>query len=537
MRRPSCRRALVLGAVLIGGCGGGAAATNHGQAGGGGAGTTDHGQAGASAGANGANGDAGSAGPAGQGQAGASDGGAPATGTSCRAMSPDQWTATSATDAPTPVARMLSVWTGKVLVVFGAADGGVFDPCANTWRRASIDGMPPQLPAYQDSLPYPPVVVGTRIVVLFPGTMGHPSAEASTISAAVYDLAADEWTTVPVGGAAPAPREQGAVVSTGTELILWSGVVTDQTDGGTGFRHLADGARLDPTAGRWKPMAAAGAPVGRSRAGALWTGSRFVVVGGNTQTNPSTCDVNGTCDPAAAGGVYDPTGDSWLAIPTDGAPRLGPVPYVRWNGKRAVVWRDTTAGGHGIYDPAANRWEPMPAPPGLPSGTRWPLLAWLDGDRFGVADSLTAAAVYDLTTSTWTPVAAAKLPASGAISPPILGNDRLFESIGTPGTLGTTSLASVQGGWIARVDVAKARWEVATLPVAASPVSLVGILVWTGDRLVDWGGQHWVPDPTGANGCEHVQTGFGCDPVVPMKTIYESGGGLLSPTFAPAPAP
>ena len=61
-----------------------------------------------------------------------------------------------------------------------------------------IDGMPAQLPEYNTVLPYAPIVVGSRIVVLFPASQGDLSTESSTVAAAIYDLAVDKWTTSPL---------------------------------------------------------------------------------------------------------------------------------------------------------------------------------------------------------------------------------------------------------------------------------------------------------------------------------------------------
>jgi hypothetical protein len=478
----------------------------------------------------------GSAAPAGLLGAGSGSqgGGGSGTSTACVATPPGQWVATSTANAPTPSDRLLTIWTGKLLVIFSATDGSVFDPCANSWRRASIDGMPPQLPEYNTSLPYAPVVAGDRIVVLFPATTGNLAASASTVAAAVYDLVANRWTTLPLGGTAPAPRDGAAVVWTGTEIIVWGGSV-ESAMGTTVL--LGDGARLDPQSGRWTPMAGALAPAPRMWAGAQWTGSRFVVLGGNTQeASPNTCDPNGPCDPAAPGGTYDPVTDSWAAHPNAGAPVLGPYPIVIWNGTSMVVWQNALPGGYGIYNPSDNRWEAMPDPSGLLSSATRPYHAWLDGDRLVVVESYDAAAVLSLSTATWAGVPPAQLPhTTGGYALPILGDaDRLLPMIGRA-TASITTPSDVQGGWIGSIDAQQARWEVAPLPVTGSPPSIIGTMAWTGQSLVVWGGSTTVLDPTGSNGCSNPTPGFGCDPVTPTKTVYGTEGGLLVPVFASAP--
>jgi hypothetical protein len=386
---------------------------------------------------------------------------------------------------------------------------------------------------YNTSLPYAPVVATDRIVVLFPATPGNLSADTSTVAAAVYDIGADRWDTLPLGGSAPAPRDHAAVAWTGTEIIVWGGAAQGSQPTPT---LLGDGARLDPATGRWTPMSNTGAPAPRMWAGAQWAASRFVVLGGNTQqSNPYTCDPNGSCAPAAPGATYDPATDTWQAHPSEGAPTLGPYPSVTSNGTQIVVWQNALAGGHAIYDPAANRWEALPDPTGLLASSRQPFRAWVDGDRFVAVESYAAAAVLDIGTLAWTRVAPAQLPATtGAYALTILGDDRFVGAMGRA-TYGPSVPGDLQGGWIGRVDAQNVRWEVAPLPVAGSPPSIIGTMAWTGERLVVWGGEQTVVDPTGSNGCQNPPPNTGCDPTTPTKNVHGNEGGLLAPVFAAAP--
>jgi hypothetical protein len=56
--------------------------------------------------------------------------------------------------------------------------------------------------------------------------------------------------------------------------------------------------------------------------------------------------------------------------------------------------------------------------------------------------------------------------------------------------------------------------------------------MWTGDRLIVWGGFEVVPDPGGRTGCEGAHRP--CDPVSPTKPLFHRDGGMLSPLFTPA---
>jgi len=89
----------------------------------------------------------------------------------------------------------------------------------------------------------------------------------------------------------------------------------------------------------------------------------------------------------------------------------------------------------------------------------------------------------------------------------------------------------LQTGWIARVNVDASRWEAAHFPERDAPPSVVGAsTLWTGDRLIVWGGFEPVPDPGGRTGCEGARRP--CDPVSPTKALFHREGGMLRPLFS-----
>lgn len=104
-------------------------------------------------------------------------------------------------------------------------------------------------------------------------------------------------------------------------------------------------------------MSKVGAPLARQRHGAIWTGSRMFVWGGQS---------SGTWP--KAGGSYDPATDSWAPMSADGAPVGRELPILVWTGSRLLV-----AGGIGsdvvqgpdlsIYDPATDTWKAAAPPP------------------------------------------------------------------------------------------------------------------------------------------------------------------------------
>src|SRR5262249_36737564 len=61
----------------------------------------------------------------------------------------DQWTPSSAVNAPSRRASQLAVWTGTEMIVWGGvgtmgplADGGRYDPAQDTWKPMAAAGAP-----------------------------------------------------------------------------------------------------------------------------------------------------------------------------------------------------------------------------------------------------------------------------------------------------------------------------------------------------------------------------------------------------------
>lgn len=131
-------------------------------------------------------------------------------------------------------------------------------------------------------------------------------------------------------------------------MIVWGGIAHDQ---GFSF-HPILGGRYDPSTDSWTPTSIVGAPSGRIRHTAIWTGSMMVVWGG-TDRDRVWKD---------SGGRYDPATDSWT--PTS---REDNVPLARsdhtavWSGKEMIVWggaESSFLNSGGRYDPVADRWLP-----------------------------------------------------------------------------------------------------------------------------------------------------------------------------------
>jgi N-acetylneuraminic acid mutarotase len=249
-------------------------------------------------------------------------------------------------DATTPSARdkHTAVWTGREMVVWGGRSnpwtktGGAYDPATDTWRATRADVSAPE-PRYDHTA----VWTGTRMIVwggYGPGTW--------TNTGGLYDPATDSWTATRADATAPEARSIHTAVWTGREMIVWGGGTIVPPP-----RTMNSGGRYDPATETWTPTPVEGAPAGRWRHTAVWTGSEMIVWGGDASGVSNT------------GGAYDPGTNSWRWTST----LLAPAPRVDhtavWTGGEMIVWGGVTdvplsgtrLSSGGRYDPVLDSWR------------------------------------------------------------------------------------------------------------------------------------------------------------------------------------
>jgi hypothetical protein len=191
----------------------------------------------------------------------------------------DRWRAVSASGAPEPREDHTAIWTGSEMIVWGgwngdevsrnyALDGGRYDPRADRWRPISRQGAPD--PREDHSA----IWTGTEMIV-WGGVRREPNRdddetiESADDDAVVsessgtrpdrrqlatggrYDPATDTWTPITLTRA-PEAREDGVVVWTGTDMLVWGGQQAGVP--------LASGARYVASADTWCAIDGDGAP-------------------------------------------------------------------------------------------------------------------------------------------------------------------------------------------------------------------------------------------------------------------------------------
>lgn len=159
-----------------------------------------------------------------------------------------------------------------------------------------------------------------------------------------YDPAIDAWHPITITNE-PTQRTSPTSVWTGTRMIVWGG-----WGGGTVGNLFNTGGLYDPSTDTWSPTSVgANVPEGRQFHTAIWTGTEMIVWGGS--------GANGMLN---TGGRYDPNSDSWQATSVASAPDARAAHTAVWTGSKMIIWGGGTGSTQvntgGRYDPATDSW-------------------------------------------------------------------------------------------------------------------------------------------------------------------------------------
>jgi hypothetical protein len=295
-------------------------------------------------------------------------------------------------------------------------------------------------------------------------TQADLQAQVNTLSDRVTQLTA---ALPPASGVVAPTLPAGLVIAspvTGDLTLLTQGLVQF--------------ARFDAPA--WTTGATLNAPGARNSHGAVWTGTAMLVWGG----------VNGTT-PTATGGSYDPANDSWTPIATVNAPAARRGHALVWTGERMLVWGglgDTYLGTGGSYSPTNQLWTPLTTL-GAPAERVGQASAWTGARLFifgGRNDNglLSDGASYDPLGDLWITLPTTDAPSARRNATATWCGDRVIVWGGETDAGETDSGAALPmtGG------VTHGAWT--ALSTVNAPLGRQGhTAVWTGTRLIIWGGK------------------------------------------------
>ncbi|WP_395736574.1 kelch repeat-containing protein [Prosthecobacter sp.] len=311
----------------------------------------------------------------------------------------------------------------------------------------------------------------------------------------------ESWTPMPSGDAVAGH----SAVWTGTELLVWGGVVPDNTNTGMppAYKAINRGLRYNPSTGAWIPISTVGAPQQRFYHSAVWTGTQMIVWGG--QTTASTSSTGGT--PAtvlATGGIYTPATDTWTAMAPNGSIPFGDGrsrAQAFWTGTDLLIWGGSMTpltfgfsypGGGGVgkrYNLATNTWSSMAAnPPEIGPSIYWSgvwtgssMIVW--GSQTVGDSTLPSAGKYTPATDTWQTLPRVPgnpaLPTTG-FTTAWTGNEMILW-----GGYDGTSIYSNAGY---RFNPTTSSWT--SVSTAGAPAARTGhSAVMLGGKMIVWGGQ------------------------------------------------
>jgi N-acetylneuraminic acid mutarotase len=189
--------------------------------------------------------------------------------------------------------------------------GGRYNPSTNSWSATTNNGAP----LARDF--HTAVWTGSEMIV-WGGFVAdqHGSWQLTNIGGK-YNPSTDSWIAT-IRFNAPKPRESHTAVWTGSEMIVWGGVVG-------GSPPFNTGGRYQPSADSWRATNTTNAPSVRFNHTAVWTGSEMIVWGGVTSGNYVNTGGRYCAQPPLPPiTVIQPNGgEVWAA---------GSAHQIRWNG-------------------------------------------------------------------------------------------------------------------------------------------------------------------------------------------------------------
>jgi len=258
-----------------------------------------------------------------------------------------------------PEARLhaCAVWTGSEMFVWGGItpeglllnSGAAYDPATDTWRDVSLNGAP--APREEPTC----VPMGDKVFV-----WGGADWTQNVLlgDGAIWDPSADSWLSLPDSDG-PAPRIRATALWTGNAVLLWGG-----QDGVTANAHQeGSGALYDPDSQLWRVMSTDNAPAHAKAQAWAWTGAALYVFGGRDDGGNNVYNDLHT---------YSPIADTWIPIVGLTPPAVRSNAFATWTGTRFLIWGGQDVTGVGLmdgasFDPTTQTWSLL-SPEAPPAG-------------------------------------------------------------------------------------------------------------------------------------------------------------------------
>lgn len=262
-----------------------------------------------------------------------------------------------------------------------------------------------------------------------------------------------------------------------TAIFLLSVVAT-----GTARAKTASTTGLaDPPGDSWSALPSFFVPPIRTGHTSIWTGTKLIVWGG--ENDQYTLPYNN-------GWIYDPSTDHLKTISTINAPTGRRDHTAIWTGDKMIVWGGKGSGvlnDGGIYDPATDTWTELslvnaPSPRSSHSAvwTGTKMIVW--GGMVNYLDNTRPndGATYDPATDTWTPISTIAAPVGRAYHSAVWTGSRML-------IWGGEQRSYISLGDGSFYDPVADAWSPMPLENAPAP-RYHHSTVSTGDEMIIWGG-------------------------------------------------
>jgi N-acetylneuraminic acid mutarotase len=318
-----------------------------------------------------------------------------------------------------------------------------------------------------------------------------------------YTPATDSWTATSTTNA-PTARFGHTAVWTGSEMIVWGGY--------DGNFVVNTGGRYNPNTDSWTATSTTNAPSARSDHTAVWTGSEMIVWGG---FGGDSGDVN-------TGGRYNPNTDSWTSTSTTNAPTARESHTAVWTGSEMIVWGGSSNGNvntGGRYDPSTDSWTST-STTNAPIGRIFHTAVWAGSEMivWGGSDGgftyYNTGGRYNPSTDSWTATSITNATQRSFHTAVWTGSEMIVWGGGTtPGVFTNTG---------ERYNHGTDTWTPTSITNAPEGRS-EHTAVWTGTEMIAWGGQDGARLNTGGRYCAQPST-----PIVQSAVSQKTHGNAGS---------
>ncbi len=280
------------------------------------------------------------------------------------------------------------------------------------------------------------------------------------------------WESIPAASETPLARTDHVTAFVGGDVVVWGGLLANGS-------ATASGAAYRVSSSTWRTLSPLGAPSARAAAGFSASTNTLWIWGGFA---------SGAF--LQSGGVWSADTGNWSAIPNSGAPTGRDGHAVAWTGSRLLVWGGRNDAGllddGSQWNPNGGNWSALPTD-GAPSVRMDPIAVlcgrhWVVWGGIGPDGVLGNGARLEVDASGiptgWTPVSATGAPSARSGACAVWTGTRLV----VWGGVADSPLATG-----ALYDPVADTWT--ALPTTLAPSARTGAAsIWTGQEMVVFGG-------------------------------------------------